>query len=207
MKIIGVDFSINKPAVCVYDHSGYTFYSAPFGLTERVLDIYREAGVAILERTDEKYKGKDSSEKMRWEVNNSIYLADLLTRGLPTGKMEDWKVSYEGFSFASSGNVALQLGGYKYVLMEMWFNEGIAFENMYTYAPITIKKTAGCSKKGMKKKDMIDSFIKNAEGNHLVNALRKDPTQFHKKTGTWIDHLDDFVDAYWAVETYKEKNP
>ena len=105
-KILGIDFSINKPAFCIYDHSGYSFFSAPFGLTERVLDIYREAGVNILVRTDEKYKGKDSSEKMRWEVQNAMYLADLLVLGLPNGNMEDWKASYEGFSFASSGNVA-----------------------------------------------------------------------------------------------------
>ena len=207
MKIIGVDFSINKPAVCIFDHIGYAFYSAPFGLSERVLDIYREAGVTILNRTDEKYKGKDSSEKMRWEVQNAMYLADLLLLGLPNGDTKDWKIAFEGFSFASKGNVALQLGGYKYILMQTLFDENIAFENMYTYAPITIKKTAGCSKKGMKKKDMIDSFIAKAPENHLVNAIRSDPDLFKKKTGAWIDHLDDFVDAFWAVETFKEKNP
>lgn len=207
MKILGIDFSINKPAVCIYDREKYTFYSWPFGLSEKIKTIYRDAGVNLFDRTDVKYKGTDSSEKMRWEVNNSIYLTEAMIIGLPDGHMKDWKVVFEGLSFGSKGNVALQLGGYKYMLMKAFFDECVPFENMYTYAPITIKKTAGCSKKGMGKKDMINAFVQNSAPNPLKNAILKDPDKFKKKTGTWIDHLDDLVDAYWAIETYQEKNP
>lgn len=205
MKILGIDFSINKPALCILNSGKYTFYSWPFGLREEIKGIYREAGINLYDRDDEKYKGKDSSEKMRWEVNNSMYLSDFILTSLPDGNMMDWTVVFEGLSFASSGNMAIQLGGYKYVLMEALYNECVPWENMFTYAPITIKKTAGCSKKGMKKKDMIDSFVKNANPNPLVDAIRKDHSRFQKRTGSWIDHLDDLVDAYWAIETYKEK--
>jgi len=205
MKILGIDFSINKPALCILDSGEYTFYSWPFGLTEKIKTVYRDAGVNLFDRDDVKYKGTDSSEKMRWEVNNSIYLTEFIITSLPDGYAKDWRVVFEGLSFGSKGNVALQLGGYKYMLMKAFWDECVPFENMYTYAPITIKKTAGCSKKGMKKKDMIDSFIKNANPNPLVDAIRKDPIKFQKKTGTWIDHLDDLVDAYWAIETYQEK--
>jgi len=205
MTIIGLDFSINKPAACVYTDGKYEFFSWPFGLSEKILDIYRESGINIIDREDEKYKGTDSSEKMRREVENAMYLSDLILLSMPDGYAKEWKVVFEGISYASSGNMAIQLGGYKYVLMEAFWNECVPWENMTTYAPITIKKTAGCSKKGMGKKEMIDSFLKNSATNPLKTAMLENPDRFKKKTGTWIDHLDDLVDAYWAVETYREK--
>ena len=205
MTIIGIDFSINKPAVCIYIDGKYEFYSWPFGLSERLKIIFRDAGVHLIDRTDVKYKGSDSSEKMRWEVKNAMELTELIITSLPDGHAKNWKVVFEGISYASSGNMAIQLGGYKYILMEAFFNECVPFENMTTYAPITIKKTAGCSKRGMGKKEMVDAFIKDSAPNSLKKAILDNINLFKKKTGNWIDHLDDLADAYWAIETYKEK--
>lgn len=205
--IIGLDFSINKPAACIYNGNKYDFMSWPFGLSERIKNIYKEAGVTIFDRDDIKYKGKDSSEKMRWEVNNAIYISEKIVLGVLGGNnYKESKIVFEGISYASTGNMAIQLGGYKYVLMKAFWDEEIPFENMTTYAPITLKKTAGASKKGMGKKEMIDSFLKEND-NFLSKEINKDPSVFQKKTGNWIDHLDDLVDSYWAVRTYIEKNP
>lgn len=206
MRIIGLDFSINKPAACIRENEKCEFLSWPFGLTYEK-EILREAGVYLFEREDEKYKGKDSSEKMRWEVSNSRYLSKEISSKILYGSRnyKNSHIVFEGISYASTGNMAIQLGGYKYVLMNSLFDEGIPFENMTTYAPITLKKTAGASKKGMGKKEMIDSFLKRND-NYLSNVINRDPKLFQKKTGKWIDHLDDLVDAYWAVETYLEKS-
>ena len=97
------------------------------------------------------------------------------------------------------------MGGYKYILMKAFFDEGVPFKNMITYAPITIKKTADCAKRGMGKKEMIDAFVATNTDIPLRNAIKKDPSKFQKRTGNWIDHLDDFVDAYFAVETFQNK--
>ena len=206
MKIIGIDFSINKPAACVYSNDEYTFYSWPFGLSEKLKNIYRDAGVHLFDREDEKYKGTDSSEKMRWEVNNAIYISEqIIIDILEATYLKDFLIVFEGISYASTGNMAIQLGGYKYILMKAFFDEGIPFENMTTYAPITIKKTAGCAGRGMGKKEMVDAFVATCMDIPLRNAIEKDPTKFQKRTGNWIDHLDDFVDAYFAVETFQNK--
>jgi hypothetical protein len=206
MKIIGFDFSINKPAACIYEDGNYQFMSWPFGLSEKIKNIYKESGVNLIDRLDEKYKGTDSSEKMRWEVSNARYLSNLIISSLPDGETKNWKIVFEGLSFASSGNVVLQLGGYKYILMNNLFDEGIPFENMTTYAPITIKKTAGCSKKGMTKKDMIDAFVASSCDHPLKYAIRSNRELFMKKgMKNYIDHLDDLVDSYWAIQTYIEK--
>ncbi len=203
--ILGFDFSINKPAVCFYNHGEYIFYSWPFDLSEKLKKVYRDAGVNLIDRFDKKYKGKDSSEKMRWEVSNSMYISDLIITSLPDGDIKKWQIVFEGLSFNSSGNMGIQLGGYKYMLMRDLFDNYVPFENMTTYAPITIKKTAGCSEKGKTKKDMIDAFIRTSSC-HLAQTIYSNPSLFQKKTGTWIEHLDDLVDSYWAVETYLIKN-
>lgn len=206
MKLIGLDFSINKPAACIYKDGNYQFLSWPFGLSERLKNIFKEAGVAIFDRDDQKYKGSDSSEKMRWEVANAIYISDkIITDVLNSEDYKEFHIVFEGISYASTGNVALQLGGYKYLLMKAFWDEEIPFKNMTTYAPITLKKTAGASKKGMGKKEMINSFLERND-NYLAKEINKDPSVFQKKTGNWIDHLDDLVDAYWAVHTYLDKN-
>lgn len=205
MRIIGFDFSINKPAACIYENGVYDFYSWPFGLSERIKEIYREAGVHLFDRTDEKYKGKDSSEKMRREVSNAVYLSDFIISSLPDGDMSQWQIVFEGLSFGSTGNVVLQLGGYKYILMKSLYDECVSWENMTTYAPITLKKTAGASKKGMGKPEMIESFLERSSC-PLAKSINKNRLLFQKKTGTWIDHLDDLVDSFWAVETFREKN-
>ncbi len=204
-QILGFDFSINKPAACFYNHGEYHFYSWPFDLSDRLKEIYRDAGVHIINRSDQKYKGKDSSEKMRWEVENAMYISDLILQTIPDGGwLYNAPIVFEGISYASSGNMAIQLGGYKYILMKTLYDEGVPFENMTTYAPITIKKTAKCSEKGKTKKDMIDAFTH--ESCEFANIIFSNPSLFKKKTGTWIEHLDDLVDAYWAVQTYLDKN-
>jgi len=204
-QILGFDFSINKPAALFYNHGEYHFYSWPFDLSDKLKKIYRDAGVNLIDRVDKKYKGKDSSEKMRWEVENAMYLTELIVSTLPDGGwINNAPVIFEGISYSSTGNMAIQLGGYKYILMKTLYDEGVPFENMTTYAPITIKKTAGCSEKGKTKKDMIDAFMHTSCP--LAQTIFSNPSLFQKKTGTWIEHLDDLVDAYWAVQTYLDKN-
>ena len=203
--IIGFDFSINKPAACLFNHGKYNLLSWPFE-HQKERAILESAGVKILSREDKKYKDKDSSKKMQWEVNNSMYLSDLIVCSLPELNSKTY-IAFEGLSYNSSGNMAIQLGGYKYMLMRDLFANDIPFEHMETYAPITIKKTAGCSQKGKKKEDMIRAFIESGVDLQLRHELKTTPEKFQKRTGTWIEHLDDLVDAFWAVETFREKNP
>jgi hypothetical protein len=204
MNILGFDFSIVKPAACFMNDDKTTFKIWPRDLSAKNKDIFRSAGVVVYDRTDEANSFSLSSDKIRFEVQNSIYLADLILRSFNI--KEETYLGFEGFSFNSGGNSGLQLSGYKYILMDRW-KEKIPFSNMFTYAPQTIKKTAGCSKKGEgDKKDMIQAFIDSGVDNTLRNELEANPDKFKKRGGkNWIDHLDDIVDAYWVVETLKEK--
>jgi len=203
--LIGCDFSINKPAACILTNNQYRFISWPYGLSKSQIEIYQKSPITIIDREDNKQKGDNVSDKLRYEVKNAKYLANLILRSLKDFINEETFIAFEGLSYGSKGDVVLQLGGYKYILMDV-LSSVIPLENMFTYAPITIKKTAGCSKKGTTKADMIEAF--KIMPTEFSKHLRENEGSFKTKgtKGNWIIHLDDIVDSFWALETLREKN-
>ena len=205
MHIIGFDFSINKPAACVKVGNKYEFYGWPYSLQKRLPAIYENAGVNIIDRIDDKEKGPDVSSKMRYEVQNARYVSQVIFNTLKLYLNRNTYIGFEGISYGSSGDVILQLGGYKYMIMDK-LSELVPLENMFTYSPITVKKTAGCSKRGLGKHAMIESFILTSKDNSLKKALRENKELFMKKgLKNYVDGLDDFVDAYFVLETLRDK--
>ena len=204
MTLIGFDFSINKPAACILTKDNqYKFISWPYDLSGPTKKAYKNSPITLIERTDDKIKGPDVSSKMRYEVKNAKYLARLIWSSLEEYfEPYDTFIAFEGLSYGSSGDVVLQLGGYKYILMDV-LSLNIPLENMYTYAPTSVKKTAGCSKKGMNKSDMIEAF--KAMPTQFSRHLRDNEDTFKTPKGNWITHLDDIVDAYWTLETLRER--
>lgn len=203
MILIGFDFSINKPAACINSNGKIHFVSWPYDLPKSTLQVYKDSPISIVDRTDNKEKGDNVSEKLRYEVKNSKYLATLILDTIkPYIKNDKVFMGFEGLSYGSKGDVVLQLGGYKYILMDT-LKEYVPLENMYTYAPITIKKTAGCSEKGKTKADMIEAF--NKMPGTFNEFVRNNEKKFQNKNGKWITHLDDLVDAYWVLKTLEEK--
>ena len=205
MNIIGFDFSINKPAACVLSNNKYYFYSWPYGLAEKYIEAYRKAGVNVTERTDNKDEGKDLSSKMRYEIENSNYLANLITGTLFNYLNIDTYLSFEGLSYGSGGDKGIQLGAYKYILMSKLLSI-VPLKNMFTYSPITIKSVAESAKKGMTKKDMITRFIQVGPVCKFRLSLFEHPEQFQSpRAKNWIENVDDLVDAYFALETFRKK--
>ena len=205
MSLIGFDFSINKPAACVKVGNKYEFFGWPYSLQKKLPAIYESAGVNIITRTDDKEKGPDVSSKMRYEVRNARYISEMIVTTLMPYLNRNTYIGLEGISYGSSGDVILQLGGYKYMVMDA-LSDYVPLENMYTYSPITVKKTAGCSKRGTPKSEVIESFMSGSHNNSLKIAMRSDKLSFMKKGGkNFIDHLDDLVDSYWVLETLRDK--
>jgi len=205
MNIIGVDFSINKPAACVFSNNKYEFFGWPYGLEEKVHEIYREADVNIIIRTDNKETGDNTHEQMRYQVENAVYLANLIRESLKPYLNRNTLLSFEGLSYASTGANVLQLGGYKYMLMHA-LSGLVPLSNMFTYTPITIKSVASCAKRGMGKSEMINAFIKDGPDCKFRMKLFECPEKFQTpKSKNWIIHLDDLVDAYWVLETLRKK--
>lgn len=208
--IFAFDFSCSKPAVCVNIDGSLTYAVFPAKIDAVAKDKLEAAGVEVLDRGLEpvsKSGGLSDSDLIIEQVVRardlaeaiSSYITDILD-DVGMGP-EDAVIANEGFSFASSGNAVLDLSGYKYILMSALIDKG--FKDFRTYAPITIKKTAECSKKGMGKEEMIQ-----AAGRHKVHAFNKaiseDPQALKKKTA-WVQCVDDLADAYWCMRTVIEK--
>ena len=205
MDIIGFDFSINKPAACLFHDGSYYFMGWPYGMKEDMKTIFRENGVLIYDRDDDKIKGSTNSEHMRYEVENSNYLAKLLREGIEPYVNKNPYLAFEGLSYGSTGDHVVQLGGYKYVIMNE-LSVIVPLDNMYTYAPISCKSTAGCAKKGMGKADMIQRFIDVGPDCEFRRELQNHPEKFQsKKAKNWIMLVDDLVDSYWVLETLRVK--
>jgi hypothetical protein len=197
--LIGIDFSIIKSAACILKNDEYIFISWPYNLSETHLEIYKNSPVRIIKRTDIRQKTKNITEKVQFEVENSKYLARLILNVLRQYLNGGAYIAFESLSYGSHGDVILQLSSYKGVLMQM-LTEVIPVENIFTFAPTTVKHTAGCSKKGMKKSDMIEVFKTRSTPFSLY--LKENEEKFKTKGGkNYIPHLDDFVDAYFVLET------
>ena len=210
MTIIGFDFSINKPAACVYTTDfpnlpTWQLYGWPFGMKQVMKDLYIKSGVNIIDREDDKEKGTDVSDLMRYGVKNSQYLSDLIRDSLMFYLNKNPYIVFEGLSYASSGAHVIQLGAYKYMLMH-YLSKYVSLERMYTYSPITIKSTAGCAKKGMGKPEMINAFMNSEEDIEFRSTLINNKEKFQAgKNSNWIMHLDDIVDSYYIVKTLQLK--
>lgn len=205
MTLIGLDFSINKPAACVFHNGEYFFYGWPYDLKPQIFDTYINNGVNLVKRTDDKIKGDTISEQMRYQIKNSLYLSKLIRETLAPHLNINTYLAFEGLSYGSSGDMVVQLGGYKYMLMNELSNL-VPLENMFTYSPITVKSVAGCAKRGMGKSDMINAFIKSNISSEFRNSLEKNPELFQtKKSNAWVTHVDDMIDAFWVLKTLQTK--
>ena len=200
--LIGIDFSINKPAASILKNNTYHFISWPYNLSKNIQEVYEKSPLNIVKRTDIKNKGNNITEKMRYEIENAKYLSNLIVDDLTPYLSDKTRIGFEGLSYGSFGDVMLQLSGYKFILMNI-MSQIVPLKNMFTYSPITIKKTAGCSKKGMKKADMIEVF--KTLSNPFSKYLRENERDFKTRKGNWIVHLDDIVDAYFTLKTLQQK--
>lgn len=204
--IFGFDFSCNKPAMTSYIDGVYEFYVWPSELDDKEVDRLESLDVHVYNRNLPKIKDKslDQHELIIEHVNRANNLSEIITQTI-LNKLSECNIpvneaiiANEGFAFSAKGDAALQLAGYKYVLMNMLMR--IDFAGFKTYSPITIKKTANCSKKGLGKDAMITALSKENIDNHFVNILRDDPQYLKKKTN-YIHCIDDIADSYWCTKT------
>lgn len=211
IPIFAFDFSMNKPAMsCIIDNK-ISFYTWPLSIDKVAFEKLESAGICICNRNLDPIKDNtfDESSLILEHVSRSTNLAKLIVDTLlniikDTGYSSgDALIANEGFAFAAVGDAVLDLSGYKYILMKELIDNG--FRKFVTYSPITIKSTAGCSKKGMKKEDMIAAIGReNKELHRFIQILGEEPELLKKKTA-FVQCTDDLTDAYWCLKTAVKK--
>ena len=201
--MIGLDFSIKSPAATVLHNGEYHFYSWQWA-TGKVHESLKLAGVNVIVPAEyESFKGDESTFKERTFTSECDSLTDSISETLEkyTGQY-----AIEGFSFGSTGNRLAQLSGYQHVLRYK-MNKTFGVGNMWIFAPMTVKATAG--KGNFNKEKMLEAFM-NSDDPILLEtpffkALKNTPEEFQNKKGQFLKPVDDLCDAYWVMKTLIKK--
>lgn len=212
--LIGFDFSMNKPAATIYFRGQYYHYFWPLKITNKQQKMYEDADVSIVNRNMSSVDTKtvENSQLVLIHTIRSTELANLIINDIDdliTNKFEltDYElyVCSEGLSYASKGDATLNLATYKGVLLsKIYEHYGNHLTRLYTYSPITLKATAGCSSKEDRadKTKMIKKYI--AQNNDIKLRLCLANGYMKAKTN-YIAGIDDLVDSYWALKTMMQK--
>ena len=219
--IIGVDFSIKSPAMCIATNDGnLSFHSfARNSVIKRDTELaLSNVGVIVHIIPDETPLPKKApiGDRERSSLVDAINQTDMIVNSIKLAKSVDlnkkepghlrneWFFGIEGFSFGSTGNRLAQLSGYQWTLRyRLPTDLDLPTDNFFVFAPMTVKATAG--KGNFKKEQMIDAFLEadDARLEHCSfwHALKDSPAEFQTRTGKWVKPIDDLVDSYWILRT------
>ena len=206
MIYFAFDFSCNKPAMVSYIDGKIDFYVWPSDIDGKSCEKLTSCDVNVYGRhlPHIKHNSLDQHQIMIEHKRRAIALSDAILsiiNGIVSSKGIDKSnviIANEGFAFSAKGDAALQLAGYKYVLMEALMKNG--YTNLKTYSPTIIKKTADCSKKGLGKNAMIEAMGRQNDSHKLIETLKSNPDELKKKTA-YVLCMDDLADAYWNLKT------
>lgn len=209
---LGFDFSINKPAATLLIDDKYYFMCWPLDVDNKTISKLESTKVLVNKRDRIKHSS-DATTLMTHDLECSVLLAEMIIKDIKK-LLEDIgyndsnciiKVANEGFSFNSKGNSQLQLAGYKYILLDR-LSKFTSPELLFTYAPQSVKSTAGCAKKGMGTKEyMIKSFLNEDIDHDFYYILKNDDSKLRKKKN-FIECIDDIVDSYFVLKTLLRLN-
>jgi len=204
--VFGFDFSCSKPAMTSYIDGKIEFYVWPAEIDDVSLEKLTSCGAHIFNRELHKIKPKslDQHQLIIEHTTRATKLSEMILDTINeiceknNIKRSDVYVANESFAFSRSGNATLQLAGYKYILMHDLMKNG--YTNLKTYSPIRIKKTAGCSQKGLGKEAMINAMAKEPASNMFMDFLQNHNDVLRKKTN-YVLCMDDIADSYWNMKT------
>lgn len=209
--IIAFDFSINKPAMCIFHNNKLDFYTWPLNIDKKSMDILKLCDIHVYNRELQPINKKqyDSNSLVYEHVKRCSELVNIIINDIMNFiknnniNKNDIIISSEGLSYGSNGDATLNLAAYKQSLLIKLYENGLT--NIKTYSPITIKSTAGKSKKGEGTKISMIDAIKNEEKIHkFIEILSTDDSLLKKKT-SYIQTVDDLVDSYWCLKTTIKK--
>ena len=178
-NIVGIDYSMNSPAICRLDKDSCVFV---YWTTKRKYecdlthDGFSVKGIL--------FDNKDKTDEERFD-----YLASEIVRESLWGWPK--KVVMEHYSYASTGR-AFQIGENGGVLKNRFYTSGVTVEKV---APTSVKKFA-TGKGNADKQMMQDAFIE-ATGIDIKLVLGQTETQWNPSS--------DIIDAYWIAK-YAEEN-
>lgn len=210
MVYVGIDFSLNSPAFCIFQNNKFFWGSltrsdrTEFSLKKSkdkpfsVLSEYEDFGLYFMEK---KPLPEEYSEKERIKIDYFQELIDSFWTEIKKriSVHEDIYFAMEGLSFASNGNSLIDISMATALIRKKIVDE-VGSKNFFVFSPTAVKKFA---KKGNAKKDELYHSIREKEINEtnfliLSKTLDSHKDQWITKSGAVNKPIDDIVDATWV---------
>lgn len=209
MILIGIDFSITSPAICVYDEdaSSYEFISIPGVIGKAEIPANQKAYFwhRLLKENNQEVivnqrvsPSKEYIIEQRDKLKEADKLSDMILDiiKLKHQKSADIRIGIEGFSYASQGQSFIDLIMYNSIMRDKLAKE-IGFENIYIFSPTEVKKFA-TTKGNADKEKMIKAFLGVTDPELIktpfFNMLNNNEIDFKN-----VKPIDDIIDAYWMM--------
>ncbi len=209
MIYIGIDFSLNSPAFCVFKNNEFFWGSLTRSdRTPESLKKSKDKPYAVLDGDpnidliflEKKQMPDEYSERERIKIDYFQELVDTFWSHIES-LIEDKNqvcIAMEGLSFASNGNALIDIS-MATALIRKKIVDTIGSQNFFVYSPTSIKKFA---KKGNAKKDelyhaIIDKKVPGTNFEHLTQILDDNKTNWITGSGSVNKPMDDIIDAAW----------
>lgn len=218
MTYIGIDFSLNSPAFCVFSNSKFSWFSLT--RTEKKFDSFvksKDKPFFVLSELPEfelcflekKTLHENYSEKERVKIDYFLELVEFFWGHIEKHITEKQTyIALEGLSFASNGNALIDISMATALLRERIVRK-IGSQNFYVYSPTSVKKFAF---KGNAKKDelylsLIEKKIPETNFSALTKVLSENKENWITPSKSVNKPLDDIIDSTWiCLNLFEEKN-
>lgn len=208
---IGIDFSLNSPAVCIQNHNGSYQFISFFNYGDRLWETEKTPKAFALHKElspdtmmaipyFRDVANKDFLYREREKLIDGKNIAELIVNLLVSiyGTV-DVKIALEGFSYGSTGNSFIDIVQYNTFLRSMLLNTYGA-DNIYIFQPSHVKKIAG--KGNANKHYMIKAFQNDVFDDKDLRLSKLWQWCVDKDYSEKISKpIDDIVDAYFILQS------
>ena len=209
---IGIDFSLNSPAVTVETEKEIRFFSffnvdnyewdRPNPLKKFKMHNEISSYVCMKPYSRQKNSQWTYAEEQSAKMSDAEFISKYIINTLDEYLTSDTIVSLEGFAFASSGSSFIDLILFNSFLRKDLIDK-IGSEHVEIVAPASAKKLAG--KGNADKEYMVNAFL-----NDVLNDNKLTNTDFYKYLSSIeidfknIKPIDDIVDSYFIMKSQKK---
>jgi hypothetical protein len=214
LSIVGIDFSLNSPAACVYENGTYHFISyfnypkeefkAPIRKAFELHDKFMNTDIAECVMYNRKVTSKDFAKRESEKMFDAEQISTMLVGNL-VNNFDITDFALEGFSYGSKGNSFIDMIVYNSFLRQKLIST-YGLDAFNIFQPSAVKKLAG--KGNCDKLYMINAFKNNVLEDP---CLEKNPFWLWIQDKEYLDKkkipkpLDDMCDSYFIVRSLKDK--
>ncbi len=208
MTYIGIDFSLNSPAFCVYANFKFSWFSLT--RTEKKFESFtksKDKPFSVLSQSEDfdicflakKNLPENYTEKERVKIDYFLELVECFWHKIEPYIIDSQThIALEGLSFASNGNALIDISMATALLRERIVTR-IGSQNFHVFSPTAIKKFAV---KGNAKKDelylaLMEKNFSETNFSNFTNILRQNHNNWITPAKSVNKPLDDIIDATW----------